>query len=105
MENTTDNVIPQNSIFSLSVQASFLLAATYLDIDVSIPEQQSEWHSVNSGKISWYIPIPSAPIERERNILKKKPIILVENPAIVKINAPIIIGFFYSCLHLKDIYF
>ncbi len=56
---------------------SFLPSALYLvisrDTVMGVPEQQKVKSSENTDKAIWYIPIPSAPMVRDRNILYKNP--------------------------------
>ena len=73
-----------------------LLSATKRETAIWIPPQLRAMQKTSTGKINWKTPIPLAPIRLERNILYKKPIILLKRLAMVRIIVPLIIGFLLS---------
>ncbi len=82
-----------------------LLSATKRETAIWIPPQLRGMQKTSTGKINWKTPIPLAPIRLERNILYKKPIILLKRLAMVRIIVPLIIGFLLSIVYcLKRIY-
>ena len=82
-----------------------LLSATKRETAIWTPPQLRAMQKTSTGKINWKIPIPFAPIKFDRNILYKKPIILLKRLAMVRIIVPLIIGFLLSIVYcLKRIY-